>query len=94
MIVDLYDAIDRMLWAILAWIAIGAAIATPVLLVAAWAVTRAAKWAWRAIGPHARRGRCAPAGAPRSPSCDSSATETPPKPADGRTVDPGYEEAA
>jgi len=47
-IVDLYDAIDRMLWAIVAWIAIGAALATPVALLAAWAVTRAVKRAWRA----------------------------------------------
>jgi hypothetical protein len=60
-IVDLYEAVDRMLWAIAAWIAAGAAVAAPVALFSGWVVTRVVKWAWRA----ARRawGSTAPRGA-------------------------------
>lgn len=85
MIVDLYDAIDRMLWAIVAWIAIAAALAVPVLLVVAWAVTRAVKRAWRVL--------CGARGAADCPEAAPDPREAP-EPADGRTADPGYEEAA
>lgn len=85
MIVDLYDAIDRMLWALLAWIAIGAALATPVLLLAAWAVARAAKTAWRALS-----GPCDASDAPDAEPDPQDA----PEPPQARTADPGYEEAA
>jgi len=84
-IVDLYEAIDRMLWAIVAWIAIGAALATPVLLVVVWAVTRVAKRAWRALS--------GPSGASNAPDAAPDPHDAP-EPADGRTAEPNYQEAA
>lgn len=85
MIVDLYDAIDRMLWAIVAWIAVAAAIATPVVLLAAWAVTRAVKQAWRALSG------CVRASGGMEGALD---VHDAPDATQARTDDPGYEEAA
>ena len=48
MIVDVYEAVDRMLWALVFWIAVGSALAAPVVLAVAWAVWRIVKWLWRA----------------------------------------------
>jgi hypothetical protein len=42
-IVDLYEAIDRMLWALLAWIVVGAALGTLLLL----GVAAVVAWLWR-----------------------------------------------
>lgn len=85
MIVDLYEAIDRMLWALLAWIAIGAALAAPVVLLAVWAVTRAVKAAWRAL-----YGRVRASGGPDAGLDVRDAPEA----SDGRSSDPDYREAA
>lgn len=51
MIVDVYEAVDRMLWALLAWIAVFAVVGTLLLLGAAAAVA----WAWRAVRKRLRR---------------------------------------
>jgi hypothetical protein len=50
-IVDLYEAIDRMLWALFAWIVVFAAVGTLLLLSAAAAIARA----WRASRRRLRR---------------------------------------
>lgn len=77
MIVDLYDAIDRMLWAIVAWIAVFAAVGTVVLLsglaLGMWAVKRA----WRALS--------GPCGASDAPEAAPDVRDAP-EPADGRTA--------
>jgi hypothetical protein len=44
-IVDLYEAIDRMLWALLAWIVAAAFVCTLLLLGMAAGIA----WAWRAL---------------------------------------------
>jgi hypothetical protein len=71
-IVDLYEAVDRMLWAIAAWIAAGAAVVTVVgyglaaLVWCAWTTLRrgvAAAAAWRGL-----RKPQAPAEATQSPA--------------------------
>lgn len=85
MIVDLYEAVDRMLWAIAVWIVAGAAVAAPVVLFAGWAVTRVVKWAWRA----ARRA-CGASGGPNAGLDDRDAPEA----SQGPYSDSGYEEAA
>lgn len=85
MIVDLYDAIDRMLWALLAWIAIGAAVAAPVLLLLVWAVTRAVKQAWRALCGRVR----ASDGSDAAPDVCGT-----PEASGARSRDPDYREAA
>jgi hypothetical protein len=61
-IVDVYEAIDRMLWALLAWIAVFAAVGTLLLL----AVAAAVAWAWRALRPS--RGHRAAPDAPHAPN--------------------------
>jgi hypothetical protein len=50
-IVDLYEAIDRMLWALLAWIAVFAALGALLLL----GVAAVVAWAWRAARRRPRR---------------------------------------
>ncbi|MCZ4513503.1 hypothetical protein O3Q52_36230 [Streptomyces sp. ActVer] len=47
-VIEFLDAVDTLTKALAVWFVIGAAIATPVVLVVGWAVTRVVKWAWRA----------------------------------------------
>lgn len=60
MIVDVYEAVDRMLWALLAWIAVFAVVGTLLLLSMAAGIA----WAWRALRPS--RGHRAAPGAPHA----------------------------
>ena len=88
MIVDLYEAVDRMLWAIAGWIAAGAAVVTllgytlAALVWCAWTAVRrgvAAAAAWRGL----RRGSAAPLAAsqassvPHEPDAPERASEPP-----------------
>jgi hypothetical protein len=50
-IVDVYEAVDRMLWALLAWIAVFAVVGTLLLLSMAAGIA----WAWRAARRRPRR---------------------------------------
>jgi hypothetical protein len=77
-IVDVYEAIDRMLWALLAWIAVFAAAGTLLLLGTAAGIA----WAWRALRKR-HSGRLAasePASVPRDPDTAErpSGARTPP----------------
>ena len=96
MIVDLYEAVDRMLWAIAAWIAAGAAVVTAVgfglaaLVWCAWTTVRrgvAAAAAWRGL----RRGSAAPLAAsqpssvPHEPDAPERLSAPPPRPSREQT---------
>jgi hypothetical protein len=90
-IVDLYDAIDRMLWAIVAWIAIGAAIGTVLVL----GLLAGIAWAWRAL-----RERLSARLRPSEPESDhipdppAERRSAPHTPAWARTQPHDYEDAA
>lgn len=80
MIVDVMDAIDVLVTAIAVWIVVGVACATPVLLLAGWAVRWFLRAVWRLAVRWARRGSCAGTGAPHSPPRDPVGIDTPPEP--------------
>jgi hypothetical protein len=64
-IVDLYEAVDRMLWALLAWIVAAAFVCTLLLLGMAAGIA----WAWRALRKRHSDHRSAPEpeSVPRAP---------------------------
>ena len=85
MIVDLYDAIDRMLWAVFAWIVIAAVVAAPVALGVAAGLTWAVKRAWRSLS--------GPCGASEGAEVARDVPEAP-EASQGPRSDSGYREAA
>lgn len=93
-VIEFLDAVDALAKALAVWFVVGAAIATPVVLVAGWAVTRVVKWAWQRIRPRARRGVQAPAGAPQGCSCGSDFADGAPEASEGPLKDFDYREAA
>lgn len=71
MIVDVMEAIDVLAGAIAAWIAVGVAAVTPVVLTAAWGLC--ALWRWARDGMGSRKALEAPL-APSQPSSVSEST--------------------
>lgn len=84
-VIELVDAVEVLFTALMAWIAAISAAVTLAGWGLVWVVTRIVKWA--------RRGLRRACGASDAPKAAQDVPEAP-KPAEARTDDPGYEEAA